>query len=48
VKALSPATLDQMLASVHQFCAAQPLNDDCTVVELTYVGPTRTFQGVIE
>jgi hypothetical protein len=30
--------LEQIFASVQRFCAAQPLTDDCTAVELTYVG----------
>jgi phosphoserine phosphatase RsbU/P len=30
--------LEQIFASVQRFCAAQPLTDDCTAAELTYVG----------
>ena len=38
--------LEQILASVDLFCAGTPLQDDCTVLELAYLGkdnPPKTF-----
>ncbi len=32
------ASLDEIFASVSDFCSGTPLNDDCTVVELVYTG----------
>jgi phosphoserine phosphatase RsbU/P len=37
VAALTP-TLEEIFASVAEFCAGAPLGDDCTVVELLYTG----------
>ena len=30
--------LEEILASVHIFCAGRPMQDDCTILELAYVG----------
>jgi serine phosphatase RsbU (regulator of sigma subunit) len=38
VAAKSP-TLEGILAAVSEFCAGNPLSDDCTVVELLYTNP---------
>jgi sigma-B regulation protein RsbU (phosphoserine phosphatase) len=34
-------TLEGIFSSVTEFCAGNPLNDDCTVVELTYTTPAE-------
>ncbi len=34
-------TLEGIFSSVTEFCAGSPLNDDCTVVELTYTTPAE-------
>ena len=34
-------TLEGIFSSVTEFCAGNPLNDDCTVVELTYLTPAE-------
>jgi sigma-B regulation protein RsbU (phosphoserine phosphatase) len=34
-------TLEGIFSSVSEFCAGNPLNDDCTVVELTYSTPAE-------
>jgi phosphoserine phosphatase RsbU/P len=34
--AVKAATLDGILAAVSEFCAGNPLNDDCTLVEIIY------------
>jgi phosphoserine phosphatase RsbU/P len=31
-------SLAQIFSTLHDFCEGRPLNDDCTVVELTYAG----------
>jgi sigma-B regulation protein RsbU (phosphoserine phosphatase) len=33
------ATLEGILSAVSEFCAGNPLSDDCTVVELLYSTP---------
>ena len=33
-------TLEGIFSAVSEFCAGNPLNDDCTVVELLYSNPT--------
>ena len=30
--------LEDILTSIHSFCAGRPISDDCTIVELTYTG----------
>jgi phosphoserine phosphatase RsbU/P len=32
------SSLEDIFAAVSSFCAGNPLNDDCTVVELVYTG----------
>jgi len=32
------SSLEDIFAAVSTFCAGNPLNDDCTVVELVYTG----------
>jgi phosphoserine phosphatase RsbU/P len=34
------ASLEEIFASLANFCGGTPLNDDCTVVELVYTGST--------
>jgi serine phosphatase RsbU (regulator of sigma subunit) len=36
--AAKAGTLDDIFAAISGFCAGRPLNDDCTVVELVYMG----------
>lgn len=33
--------LDQILQSMTDFCAGQPMGDDCTIVQVTYSGPVH-------
>ena len=33
-------TLEGIFSAVSEFCAGNPLNDDCTVVELLYSNPS--------
>jgi serine phosphatase RsbU (regulator of sigma subunit) len=32
------ATVEELIGKVHQFCEGTPLNDDCTVVDVRYLG----------
>ena len=36
--AAKKGTIEDILKAVNEFCAGTPLNDDCTVVELSYTG----------
>ena len=38
VAAANAPTLEGIFAAVTEFCAGNPLSDDCTVVELSYSG----------
>jgi PAS domain S-box-containing protein len=48
--ALAERALEEILGSVHCFCEDRPLDDDCTVVEVTYLGltgaPARSCRSV--
>jgi serine phosphatase RsbU (regulator of sigma subunit) len=37
--AIKAPALEGIFAAVSEFCAGNPLNDDCTVVELIYSAP---------
>jgi sigma-B regulation protein RsbU (phosphoserine phosphatase) len=40
-------TLEGIFAAVSEFCAGNPLSDDCTVVELCYTSPV-SVSGIVE
>jgi serine phosphatase RsbU (regulator of sigma subunit) len=37
--AANSSTYEGIFLAVSEFCAGNPLNDDCTVVELVYASP---------
>jgi hypothetical protein len=37
--AIKTPNLEGIFSAVSEFCAGNPLNDDCTVVELVYSNP---------